>query len=617
MPLRSFGKKHASHTADVRHQGPSVHEAGTSQAGQASTNGHAAELVSRKLSRDRRQTMLALDIILTKSHKLVARAEKHPEAVLSAEKVGDELELTVGRTSWWPQSKQKQKQEQSRATVLAALLADYDSAMMAAGIENSGRVGLGSDARLTPLTDPTLDDVPITGEEFLEIAQAFGEMLVKNVYQSLPPSHAEREAVRAPSDCLMHWISALTDAHARHSSTLLETQINLAQQIWVRHQITRGIVKQFINSSAIAVLQDGHHELTPLADALNESMAEIADPVPRPVSHENIYGRAFESFMSNNLVNAPPSSALKAMETVGKSLEEMLDKGIKQAAHISLETAEAVREDQRFWFPKVPRMKEFSEATNRDDALKLLRIFLNAPVKTGYDCIAMPYLATKLALRAFIYIPNHMPWMYDANANYKSVVLPAATRLKNAKIGRAPHAGPDAGLSRDGSLSMWHQPSANKKPWMTDSVKPVSIYRPNFEPGKLSEEAVCQLANGVPFAGGTSGTTNLLLHLFHAIAITSATGFDKKAAFLATMMFVNYDGGHSFHESLWVANQMNFMPMPPSAHQSRDYRKFVADYAATSSYFEDDAAIAWERAIEAAWPETVAYFREHSHYSDG
>ena len=620
MPLLSFGKKRTSPAATTYPQEQSIEEAGTSQGGPSTTHNPAAQLVGKKLSRDRRRAMLALDALLAKGHKLVASAEKHPTEVLSAEKVKNKHEdkhvLTVGKKHFFPISKQKRTQEQSRATVLAALLAHYDSAMKAAGIDNFAPVDLGSDARLAELTDPTLADVPVTGEAFLDIAQAFVEILVKQIYRSLPPSHAKREAPRAPSDCLMHWIAALTAAHAQHPSARIETEINAAKHIWLSHQITRDIVKQLLDSEAVALIQDGTHALLSLATALSESMGNATDPIPLPILHDNIYGRAFESFMSDHLVNAPPASALKAMQTVGKALSEILDKDITLAKYISLHTANAISKDQRFWFPKVPRLKEYSQATTFGRAMMLLRIFLKAPILTGHDCIAMAYLAAKFAVKAYRLSSKSMPYMRPANTNYHKFVKPAKTRLENINLDDDPLALPNAGFSRDGGLSLWHQPSANEKPWMAEGVKPVSIYRPNFEEGELSVEATCQLTNGIPYAAGASGMTNILLHLFNEIEVTSKSGFDKKAAFLATLMFLNYDGGHSFHESLWVANQMTFMTMPAAAQQLNDYQEYIADYGAMSSYFADDTAIAWEQAIEAAWPATVAYFRQHSHFSN-
>ena len=90
-------------------------------------------------------------------------------------------------------------------------------------------------------------------------------------------------------------------------------------------------------------------------------------------------------------------------------------------------------------------------------------------------------------------------------------------------------------------------------------------------------------ANGQSVVSGTSGSTNIMWHLNEHIA-SKNEHFSADQAFLNTMMFLVFDGGHSINESLSVYNALesNTEPMPkaptlPENPSQEDANQYFAD----------------------------------------
>ncbi|SFL97977.1 hypothetical protein [Rugamonas rubra] len=194
-----------------------------------------------------------------------------------------------------------------------------------------------------------------------------------------------------------------------------------------------------------------------------------------------------------------------------------------------------------------------------------------------------------------------------------------------------------------------------------DQVEGQRDHLGNVIPGPLDQRlpaAVQQaLSHGLPWVGGVSGTTNLMLHLSADLHGTPGDNgapqlFEQKDVLLATMMFVNYDGGHSLHSSMWVGNQLDAAPLaaqpPPAEPQqgpglglgldldpargpalaasvaaapsrdaalalaARSAEEFVSDY---SQLMVGQAGDEVRQAAEQAFTETMQHFRERSRYA--
>ncbi|WP_377101864.1 hypothetical protein [Rugamonas violacea] len=249
---------------------------------------------------------------------------------------------------------------------------------------------------------------------------------------------------------------------------------------------------------------------------------------------------------------------------------------------------------------------------------------------------------------------NHQLDFQDAQASAKSTVE------KSQRVG----------------TMMRHQKSAVTANHLQPAVPPGLRNRPNFDhlaprnyqygnppptpaPDNRPSRAVQQaLSHGLPWVGGVSGTTNLMLHYSKDLVDNPPVpgqppNVNQNDVLLATMMFVNYDGGHSLHSSMWVGNQLDPAPLPalpppappmqgpglglnlnlnPPAAQalatairaapSRDHalalaadsaQEFVSDYLRLMDNQEDTAVA---DAAEQAFTQTMQHFRENSRYSD-
>ena len=107
--------------------------------------------------------------------------------------------------------------------------------------------------------------------------------------------------------------------------------------------------------------------------------------------------------------------------------------------------------------------------------------------------------------------------------------------------------------------------------------------------------------------------------LFNLKAMQDAGAqIDTKNFLLGAMMFLVYDGGHSIHEVLWTANQLDEqlglnLGLGGDPEHPED---FVADYEAFIEKFQGDSAVALERASEAAWRGVSEYHEENSVFAN-
>ena len=155
-----------------------------------------------------------------------------------------------------------------------------------------------------------------------------------------------------------------------------------------------------------------------------------------------------------------------------------------------------------------------------------------------------------------------------------------------------------------------------KEDWMVPSQRPTTVNRPVLE--KQSEALQTALKTGTPYASGVSGSTNIALHALNSLNSKNGDNIDKNDFLLGTMMFLVYDGGHSMHEALWTANQLD-SPLHLGYGLSAPDQKpneFVADYEKFQSMYKGNSTgQALGQASSTAFENLTNYFNKHSHYS--
>lgn len=488
---------------------------------------------------------------------------------------------------------------------------------------------------------------------------------------ALGPSKAERgEAGRTPSEVMVNFVSII-DAKAKQakgSDPVLNTVLEQAKLLILKHMLQVGHVVSFLKKAADYLSRNGHKELSRLCDDLSGQLPINDSDIAPTRLQDNLYGRVFDSGFVSDLVKTPPPGVMSAMEQSAKALAAWLTGGtvpVDVRKKVATDLQHKFKdEDPRFWFPQVPEMQNFIAAGSPDDALAALLRLLNSTIDTGVKAQAVPYVLVKLSLvlreagkAKSVALPGmptdappegtsfeqhlrnwqrhkknveygYSPWMEAANENYASVV--------SKQTGRTD--APDTDLGGDGKwkahvpktmgsgLTLLHQPNPFVENWMTPSVRPTTKNMPNIKPGSNgktgypTESVETALSHGLAYGSGVSGSTNIMLHIFDHLKKGAVPGLDVKDFLLGTMMFLVYDGGHSMHEVLWTANQLDKkLGLGLNIGDSDNPTKFVSDYDKFMELYDssdqDSTGTHVARAAAAAFENVIDYFNQYSYYS--
>jgi hypothetical protein len=457
----------------------------------------------------------------------------------------------------------------------------------------------------------TAPDYTLTAGAFSTMMKNVGESVHIQTMHSLPASRAERDTKRMPMDCLTHLghqMRAAQPSASPEQQALLETLGAEAKDRALRHNLSFGSTRTWLDSVAARCEQQGLDELAGLARELHNAVPEPA-PHDREAEqlrnhaaqlHDNIYGRALESVMINELVLNTPAEVKTSMMALSTHLDHALSNlSPDWQQYAAAGVQHMMRHESRSWQNHSPALSAFIGAAPAD-ALPALRALLAAPKDNGADCMAVPYLTVKLSLC----MQSGAPWMAAANDNYLHVVQAASARETEAGT-NANRVTPKSGITAH------HQPIMAWTAPHEASMHPGDKNRPLLD--KPSPELMNALQHGAPFVSGVSGSTNIVMH---AVASMPQGTINAKDALLGTMMFLTHDGGHSMHEAMWVGNQLDSrlglgMGMP-GGHAPG----YVADYQAFMDSFPDgQCKDTMHAASDRAWHETLNHFGTISHHS--
>jgi hypothetical protein len=327
--------------------------------------------------------------------------------------------------------------------------------------------------------------------------------------------------------------------------------------------------------------------------------------------YDNIYGRAFDSAFVTELVHTPPQEVMNAMSSMGQRLADYLEKNVSQKDQESF--SKEIKylltdKDPRFWFPGVPELENLKNP--EVDALKGVIEYLKKPKETGLECISIPFLSVKLSLmlREKGLSP---PWLQEANKNY-NLLIPMIDDIRTTR------SSPDKLKSSGAGITLRHQPSISNEQWMVPSQRPTTIHKPTLNKinskGRSYEGLSNALTRGIPFASGISGSTNIGLYAWNHF--NKDTPIDSKAAFLGMMMFLVYDGGHSMHESLWSASQINNkLNLGFDLGSIGPLEGFVSDYQKFNDMYTGDLKEQISTTFSKSFDKVFDYYNEHSYYA--
>jgi len=435
------------------------------------------------------------------------------------------------------------------------------------------------------------------------------------------PSKAPREASRTPNDVLVHVMSVVNSALKTYKDDpTLKGIATDGRKLFMSHTLDTAKVAMLVDRAekALATLNDDAGST--LCGKLKGQLPESDDKLQPAQLQDNIYGRVFDTKMVSALVKKPPAELLTASGKSGTAFAGMLDDSPENEEAAKYFVDHYVVEDKRPWSASVPAFATLAGAKTGKQALADLKSFLKTTPTTGQEIIAFSYIMAKMP-QAQKQTENEPAWLQTASGNY-SRITNQANRERGAQ---------DKVISKGAGITMLHQPDASDDDNLVPSERPGTANRMGVR-GKLtdgqglpdvkrSKQNDIQLNQALPFASGVSGTTNILLHLYEELekkAGGGGTGVASQEFLMNAMMFLVYDGGHSMHEAMWTANQIqadlksiDFGLNDPSQPKNEP-NQFVSDYDRLISQFKGALKTSMEEAQDTAWQGTQEYLEKNS-----
>ena len=437
---------------------------------------------------------------------------------------------------------------------------------------------------------------PQTVASFTNMVRVASEALHRECSAQLPLVRAQ--IPQSPTDCWLQWISALRTAQKTAPASAgpwLQQIESAARRRWMQHDLTLCSVRTYFAQMQLACLDKGVSELAAIASKLAASLpSEQQGKNFNTRLNDNLYGRVFETRLVANLITKPaPGTLIFAQQFAASLLQFVSELPPEVIATMAKGLSPELLAAPRFWFDRVPKLVQFITAQPGAPKNHALVDWLSTPPQSGYDCMAIMVLASQFSLLLKQIAPKLAPWMQASDVNYRQTVQPSARRLENRS---------QPILRAEGGILLLHQRPAFSHPSMRLGMRATLHHRPNLE--TPSAVIRCALEHGLPFASGVSGSTNILLHQAHFFR-QAGIELDTRHLLLAAMMLLN--GGHSVHEVLWMAHQLDQSLGLGLALADVAVEEFVSDYARFIALFDGADRAAIESAVAAAWDETIDY----------
>ena len=491
---------------------------------------------------------------------------------------------------------------------------------------------------LAPLYGKERKNRTVIEEMAAELSERLGNTATKAL--AATPQHERTSAERAPTDILVHLTAALRQFADRYPEVaeLKELQ-RRGQALFMAHGADRAAVDAVLEEAQ--ALGERASGILAVALGLRQQLPPPGKAQSRGQQHDNLYGRVFETKFAAALVSQPPTAFIDACNRIGQAfanrLEELHDEDEKLAASSSgpekpvsaversaLKVAMIYAErNPRPWSRSVPamgRMAEIAKTEGDYKALEAIIAFFDEIPETGHGILAAFSLMAQLSAELAYRRRPKPAWMVPAGRVYDEVITPQRSYELAWAKGKIPET--DAV-----GITLLHQPTAAQNASPTPSVRPVTHNRigkrqenTDFAGQESSDTMSMAHGKGLPYGTGVSGSTNMLLHLFHHLKETDADVVAEVPAadvVMMSAMLMLHDGGHSLHEVLWVANLLDRdCALGLDLGDPDNPNAFVSDYDAFFKKFDDDAAAVLRAAADQAYAQTQDYLEQHSAFAD-
>lgn len=413
----------------------------------------------------------------------------------------------------------------------------------------------------------------------------------------------ERHAPKTESASLIAFVSELR----KDGSPVAKLLADRAQAMWLNGQVnTQGSIALY--KQAVDQLHD-----RPALSAMAESLLTDARMEKTSGQYiDNLFGRYFDSEFAHALIQRPTASALKISAQIGHFLVEEFDSEFKKffpdpAGRESRligkmqAFAKAIAEDTRPWFSEVPELKTFL-AQPTYEHFKLMM----GKVDNGFDMIKVPFLAVKMATTPGMYLDT-ASWKAEGDSFYWKEIIKA--RSTGSEL--------SAGVDTSYKVSLQEKRTRNYGTLLPHHGAIGQHDYPDFgegrdvaagkvlTPGKETPFERNALSQGLTVVTGASGSTNIMTHLNRHIGLNLAD-FSQSQAYLNTLAFLVFDGGHSVNESLAVYRALS----APDGQRAQVLQDYTANYRDIQAMLPESEQDYVRRALGDAFDKTVELHRD-------
>lgn len=302
--------------------------------------------------------------------------------------------------------------------------------------------------------------------------------------------------------------------------------------------------------------------------------------------YDNMFGRIFSSEFGRELVENPSKESLETARMIADQIKQdtanFTEHGLATIAYF-------LQNDHRFWFPKCPSLKVFmdkpspenlinclSKVDNGFDVIKISKLLTCALITKSYALAGNPYLLTKN------YDHGEEPYLSKANEFYRDALLNIRTgddlidtnlmtkNIYNQYEKMVIKQDEQFKTNSYGSKLRFHPRNERNE---TDFIYSTSVPdKSSIKHEKISTFEKNLLRSGQSFGVGISGTTNLSCFFYEGMAKKNDK-FSKDQAFLNTLAFILYDGGHSISESMAVFKAVSYIEQASFKNEVEKHNK--------------------------------------------
>ncbi|MEK9499312.1 MARTX multifunctional-autoprocessing repeats-in-toxin holotoxin RtxA [Photorhabdus sp. P32] len=415
-------------------------------------------------------------------------------------------------------------------------------------------------------------------------------------------STAEREAPKTENESLIAFMSRLETANIPEALPL----IGRARKLWLTGQVTSQETIKLFDDAA------GQLQAYPELHALVLSLQTDAHRKKSTTQYiDNLFGRRFDSELAHTLVKTASPDAIAASRQIGQFLVQEFESYMQSTTGSTVRDgqiairmqafAERIKKDIRPWFSRVPELTTFLQKPTFDN----FKIMMTK-VDNGFEMIKIPFLAVKMSNIDGMGLHSSQ-WKAEADMFYREEIYKA--RSTSSKLTNMADVTYKVKLTEqqtnDYGIALPYQPSGDQYEDFLYGRK-VAAGRV-LTPGQETTLERNALAQGHSVVTGASGSTNIMVHLNDYIA-SQDPSFSQEQAYLNTLVFLVFDGGHSVNESLVVYKALQ--------ETGDERRQVLQNYTASYTDLMDIAGDKGERwinqALNSAFEKTQHLYRENT-----